>query len=352
MKEIEDYKIGIIAYSSNTGLGYQTRLLAGLLKVSKVLIVDLSPYNGMPVNHSWVECDYRICREKPSEEGIQWLTDGVDLVFVCETPLNYELFNIAREKGVKTVLQYNPEFLDYFKDPNLPKPTHFVCPSSWMLAEAKNAVKKDVFVLRIPVEKVIASSKQQKTINVLHVAGRYATGDRNGTLQFLDMVENNNNRDLKFILTYQEPKEAKTIREFAEIQKRINKLRNKLKIYVDVEDMHEIYSITDIFVLPRKYGGLCLPQQEALAYSIPVLMPNIEPNYFTLPDKWLFNVKIGRVLRLKTNVIAYESDLQNMISKLNYVVQNLEREKEKARKIAKKLLWKNQKKNYQAVFNL
>jgi hypothetical protein len=42
---------------------------------------------------------------------MDWLSDDVDLIFVCETPLNYCLFEKAEAKGVPVVLQYNYEFL-------------------------------------------------------------------------------------------------------------------------------------------------------------------------------------------------------------------------------------------------
>jgi hypothetical protein len=44
------------------------------------------------------------------------------------------------------------------------------------------------------------------------------------------------------------------------------------------------YKDGDVLVIPRKYGGLCLPMQEALAHGIPVIMPDIEPNDYRVAE--------------------------------------------------------------------
>jgi len=113
-------RIGLLAYSSDTGLGYQTREFYKHFPCAKVLIADLSKYNGMPLDHSWCTTEHKICDGFPSDGDCEWLVTDVDLVFVCETPLNYSLFTMASIRGVKTVQQFNYEFFDYFENPYSP----------------------------------------------------------------------------------------------------------------------------------------------------------------------------------------------------------------------------------------
>jgi glycosyltransferase involved in cell wall biosynthesis len=52
-------------------------------------------------------------------------------------------------------------------------------------------------------------------------------------------------------------------------------------------DRAELYASFDVLILPRRYGGLCLPMSEALASGLPVIMSNTSPNDAILPADWL-----------------------------------------------------------------
>src|SRR5581483_7515404 len=76
------------------------------------------------------------------------------------------------------------------------------------------------------------------------------------------------------------------------------KLANEIKAeYPSVKVKHNIANYEDIYkkgsvlVLPRKYGGNCLPMNEALSAGMPVIMSNISPQADFLPDKWLVDAK-------------------------------------------------------------
>ncbi len=112
-----DIKIGTIAYSTQTGLGIQSRDFAKHMGCHKVLTVDLFDYNFMPVDHSW-HPEARVCKYPPNDEDLEWLTDDVDILVVHETPLNHNLYTLARAKGVKTIQIFNYE-LDYFFNPKI-----------------------------------------------------------------------------------------------------------------------------------------------------------------------------------------------------------------------------------------
>jgi hypothetical protein len=48
-------KIGIVARSDNTGLGYQTKELTNMLKPDKVMLIDFSPHNNNTQHPEWYD---------------------------------------------------------------------------------------------------------------------------------------------------------------------------------------------------------------------------------------------------------------------------------------------------------
>jgi glycosyltransferase involved in cell wall biosynthesis len=57
--------------------------------------------------------------------------------------------------------------------------------------------------------------------------------------------------------------------------------------FSDASDQAELYTRVDALILPRRYGGLCLPMNEALLSGLPVIMPDCSPNNDVLPERWL-----------------------------------------------------------------
>jgi hypothetical protein len=58
-------------------------------------------------------------------------------VFVAEAPYNYYLYARAKELGVKTAVQYNYEFFDWFMYPHFPMPDMLIAPSKWHYDEVE-----------------------------------------------------------------------------------------------------------------------------------------------------------------------------------------------------------------------
>jgi glycosyltransferase involved in cell wall biosynthesis len=73
----------------------------------------------------------------------------------------------------------------------------------------------------------------------------------------------------------------------------------------------------DGLVLPRRFGGLCLPVNEALGAGMPVIMPAISPNDSWLPQEWLTPARWVRDFYAKTRVDVYETDPQVLAAKID-----------------------------------
>lgn len=333
-------KIGLLAFSTNTGLGYQTWSFYKHMNPVKTLLADISSLNGVPTHHERYP-DARITKGLPSYADIEWLLNGIETLFVCETPLNYRLFSRARELGVKIVLQYNYEFLDYFNRPHLPKPDIFAAPSVWNSENVK--ALGEVNYLPVPVDHDLPPRKITECRTVFHIAGRQAMHDRNGTKLFIEAALLA--KTFKYLIYAQKlDKETKQLIEKA--QQEID-----LKVIYNTPNAMDMYSVGDVLVLPRRYGGLCLPCNEALSMGIPVVMPDIDPNNSFLEPGWLVPATKTKQFMTRTMIDLYDTDVQALADKiLEFKDNNFMEQSNKVATInGKHLSWENLKRYYEEV---
>lgn len=338
-------RIALLAFSTQTGLGIQTYNFYKYMKPAKTLIADLSSMNGMPTRHELFP-DAQVVQGIPDCNAMNWLSDDVDLIFVCETPLNYCLFEKAAIKNVPTVLQYNYEFLDYLNRPELPAPTVLAAPTIWHKKDVESLNIAPVLDLPVPTEvSDIISREISQCRTISHIAGRQAIHDRNGTNTFIDAAIKCGNK-FKFVI-YAQSLDKETERHIEYAQSKID-----LTVVWDVDDYMDMYREADLLVLPRKYGGLCLPMQEALAAGIPVIMPDIEPNGYRLPKQWLVKADRTRSFMTRTQIDIFETDADHLAFKMcQFGDDELMRWSNKeALEIGKGLKWETLKEYYQTVF--
>lgn len=338
---------GLLAYSSETGLGRQTYEMYKNLHPDKVLLVDLEQYNRMPTNHGTYYRP-RIVNGIPSNQDVEWLVDGVDSILICETPLNYHLYEYAKQRGVKVVQQFNPEFLDFFRHPNWPKPTILANPSTWMMDKVRS-LNVGCEVIHLPVPINIQKQRDIKEVKTLfHIIGRPAVHDRNGTLSFLEAAKRLGNK-YKYIVYYQTPKDSRAIEYFQPVLDTLNGARRDLEIEVvtDVADYTSLYSRGDLLVLPRRYGGLCLPAQEAMSFGIPVIMTDVSPNNSVLPDYLLCKAYSKATFFAHVDVEYFEADVDDLVSKIESI--DINRAVRDVKLIADSLSWDNLKSTYERI---
>jgi hypothetical protein len=297
-------KLGIIARSDNTGLGNQTRELVNLLNPYKILLIDSSHFNQNQQHPEWYDEPLVTTTEFgfATDQEVESFVSGLDAVLSCETFYNNKFVQIAKRHGVKTYLQYNYEFLDYLQKPQMPLPDVLIAPSTWNLDEIKNRFGGKSEVVHLPPPTNSNRFKNAKEINlsqnhdrVLHIAGKAAAEDRNGTQTVIDMMKHSKG---DFLLD---------IRTQTEIKLPIRDSRINL-IYDNVERHEDLYSGYDAMILPRRYAGLCLPMNEALLSALPVFMTDISPNNDVLPQKWLASSKKIGELMTRTKLNVYSAD--------------------------------------------
>ncbi len=344
-------KIGLLAYSSNTGLGYQTRDFYKNIKCAKVLIADLSDLNKMDIDHSWVKGDFRISKGIPSNDLCEWLVDDMDIVFVCETPLNYHLFTHARSKGVKTVQQLNYEFLEHLTNPKLPAADLFAMPSYWGFGQVEDLGLAKTVYLPVPVETKRLDQKIIKEANTFtHIAGRPAANDRNGTILFIKAAAHLGKR-YQYKIYIQKPKDEKTKFDYDVIKNQIDKVKGfcDIELVEDTKNSEDMYKDNAVMVLPRRYGGLCLPLWEALGSGQPVIMPRTSPNETNLYPHWLCSGKFSGYFKTRVHINLFESDILDLSKKMVDAISNIERNSKAALDLGNLMSWKRQKDRYMKV---
>ena len=319
-------RIGLIARADDTGLGHQSWEFHRHMSPTKTLIIDLEGQSAsgkdLTAHPERFPGNTTVVFGIPCRGVIEEWLEGLDVLFTMETPYNYEFYSIAREKGIRTVLQANYELLDYLHDgPHQDHlPDILVMPSTWCLPLVKHRLGDRMKVVYLPVP--IPTDRWDKPSTdtgscrrLLHVAGYPAIGDRNGTRNLLDALRYVQSR-ITVTLTCQRPGYLGSL-----IQPGQDHGNASLVIDSAPRDNYwDLYADHDVLVLPRRYGGLCLPLNEALGAGLPAIMPDIPPNNDWLPLEWLTSARVGDTVMMKTLVDLYQSDPRDLAAHIDRMV--------------------------------
>lgn len=334
-------KIGLCgARMDNIGLGVQTWEIFNNLQPFKTLVVNSEPCNG---NKQYPErfhgMGVRQARTIPhrvdvKKESILQFCANLDVIICCETPYNYYLFDLAKRRRIKTVLQYNWEFLDYLDRPFLPRPDCLASPSYWHLDEAQQ--RFNAKHLPVPINRqLLPFVKKTRFKEFLHLAGIRVDHDRNGTEQAI-------------LAAAQVPEINLTVKVqnegWAEQWRKDFNFSNVKIIGCNTVNYFDNYTGFDALLFPRKYGGLCLPMQEALSCGMPVIMTDCSPNDEMLPPEWLVTSTVTSTFKSRGyDVEINTADVSNLADKLRWFAGLNEteaaKESEHADYLAQELSW-------------
>jgi len=308
-------RLGIIARSDNTGLGNQTRELVNMLNPSKILLIDSTPFNKNKQHPEWYKgYDYIKTNGFPSIQQIKMFLKDVDVVLSCETFYDQNFIKYANKYNIKTILQYNFELFGHLSNPTLPLPTVLLSPSKWNIEiiDRMFGSKTNLIHLPPPTDHKLFTDVKNNNLSkshnrILHIGGKKAARDRNGTDTVIDMLK------------YLKGDYEIVIRSQSEIETNIKDSRLKIEIG-NPDNREEMYNGFDAMILPRRYAGLCLPMNEALLSSLPVFMTDVSPNNFILPPEWLARSEQIGTFRAKVRIDIHEADSSHLASILdNYM---------------------------------
>jgi hypothetical protein len=296
-------RLGIIARSDNTGLGNQTKELVNMLNPDKILLIDSTPFNNNKQHPHWYD-QYSCIKTQgfPSVQQIKMFLADVDVVLSCETFYDQNFIRFANKRGVKTILQYNYELFGHLSNPELPLPTVLLSPSLWQIETIQSMFGDRTKIIHLPppttpeLFTTVKNNNTSKSHNrLLHIAGKKAAKDRNGTETVINMLKHSK-ADYELV-----------IRSQSEIVTNVTDSRLKIKIG-NPENREDLYNGFDAMVLPRRYAGLCLPMNEALLSGLPVFMTNVSPNNQILPQDWLVDSDSIGSIRTKVRINLFEAN--------------------------------------------
>jgi glycosyltransferase involved in cell wall biosynthesis len=252
----------------------------------------------------------------PRTKEILSFLDDIDVVISCETFYHLDFIDIARKKNIKTILQYNYELFGNLVHPEWLLPDVLLSPSSWNIEVVRDRFQSEckVYHLPPPTDTSLFNSARENNLSkthrrILHVAGKKAAKDRNGTNTVVEMLKHST-ADYELVVTTQTPLDFITKDSRLTVNK--DNIRNR-------EDLYNGY---DAMILPRRYAGLCLPMNEALISGLPVFMTDIPPNNQILPKEWLVQSnKIGE-FKTKSMVDIYDANQEELAKSIDDYFNN------------------------------
>jgi hypothetical protein len=170
-------RLGLIARADNRGLGQQTWAAYRNLKPAKTMVVDCPSAQPLKLHLDRFP-DATVIHGLPNSYEIERFLDGVDTVYTAETGYSNALWDLAARAGVRTVLHANYEFLDPHDHP-----TVWAAPSPWNIGNWPAGTVQ----LPVPIEtdRLTPEKHGYTARRFLHIVGRPAIHDRNGTLDLL-----------------------------------------------------------------------------------------------------------------------------------------------------------------------
>ncbi len=333
-------RLGLIARADSRGLGVQTKAVFDNLRPDATLVVDCPSANPLPLRHDWYP-DATWVKGLPTEGDLRcWLAD-VDVVYTAETGYGQALWSEADRAGVRTVLHANYEFID-----RRDRPTLWAAPSMWHFDEFPEPRR----FLPVPIDLTQFPTRQPqaRATRFLHVIGRPAVHDRNGTADLLDALDYVQS-PIEVTLTCQDEHYVSGLLASRRLPRNVH-------MHVrtgDVANNVDLYADQDVLVMPRRFGGLCLPVNEALGAGMPVIMPDISPNNSWLPSDWLVPAESRGEFRAKTRVEIFSVDHRALAAKIDQLAtdpQFYSASADTAVRMAKELSWSEQAPAYRKLF--
>jgi len=262
-------RIGVVARpETQRGLGIQTRTFIEHMPVHRILQLDFPTKTGFRTNYTGdvIRAAYNNITHSIDHGAITSFLHDLDVVFCAETPGDWSLLDVAREMGVKTVIQGNPEFVRHGQEGyDYAHPDEWWWPTRWRLDRLPPG---RVMPVPMPTVQAAPAPLGIPRLKVLHVAGHRAHADRNGTQAFLQALRSTREQmDVTITSVDEEPI--------------VMLPQRNLRLFVHpngFQDRWEAYRGQHALVLPRRYGGLCLPALEAMASGVAVAMTEMSPN--------------------------------------------------------------------------
>lgn len=307
-------KVGLIVRGENRGLGLQSWEAYRHLQPERTLLVDMGELaRGFAVHDDRYPGAQRVCFDGHRFSDVDLVQDwlrGLDVVWTAETFYDWRIVDWAAAAGVATVCVINPEFWHDGRT----RPTATWAATRWRwetLPADTRHVPHPVCADRFPLCRV---GPRAGKLRLLHIVGHRAAQDRNGTITLHQAVRRMRG-------------EAEVIIRTQDV--RLPAMRSTRTVTVKTElggrsDYWSLYEDADLLVLPRKYGGLCLPVQEAMAAGLGVIMTDVEPQRSLWPVELVPARHRGNVRSPAGTIECWDADARALGRSLDALTANRE----------------------------
>ena len=318
-------RLGLILRAGSGGLSTISRDFAKHYPDAKKLVIDTGMKGDLCDGSRFPDATVHKGMRMQSQLIEQWL-NGIDTLLTFETPYTWELFDICRKRGIKTILCAMYEYLNPFDIKAHPVDLIWQ-PVRWYM-EAMRAWGIPVAFVPMPVDREVFKFKQHKqaAVGLINLGHWNIDEDRNGTGTILAALPLIRSRNLRLIIHSQHPFECDDPRVTV--------------ISGDVPHPIDNYAAGDFLIYPRRYAGLSLPMNEALSCGLPVLMTDMKPQNRILPRHWLIPVSNIRQWKLRNVIDLATINPLALAQKIDaWVNRDIARDSELAGEIAESFSW-------------
>lgn len=248
----------MVARADHGGLASQTLEMARHVGARRVLIVDLGPRGRGPCRpERFAEfADVTVIAGFPKVKHWEAFVDGLSAVYTAEVTYGPALPQVAAEAGVRLVVHANPELWveAEYRGPT----TVVVTPTDWCAERVPRSR-----VMPMPVNRAVLPFRERAEARVVWHPCAPAMLDRHGSLIVRAALEHVR-APIRLVVTGDDAS------LFANLE-RVGRVTVERRVGAR-ENYWEGYDEADVLLLPRRYGGLSLPVQEALSSGMPVVM--------------------------------------------------------------------------------
>lgn len=256
-------RLGMIVRCDQGGLGNQTWDIYRHLHPQEVLVMRLGDRGRgaeFPERYSdGSSTSWQYRGDVLDNMTMREFALACDKILTVETIYHPHGYDIAMECDTTTVLIANPELYAGYPADIIRVPTH------WSL----DKMPKGVRVLPHPVARDVLPFRERTECKTFYHPVAPAMLDRNGTdllMRALPFVE----EECRLVIRSHHRSPLGRIDKVGKVQVRW--------IHGHTDDYWDSYpQEADVMIMPRRYGGLCLPIQEAASLGMPAIMTALDP---------------------------------------------------------------------------
>lgn len=265
-------RVGLIARGEDRGLGIQTWEWSRAMRPDATLLVDMGQLGGgFPLHHGRYSSSTMVAafdgvKFRDKQLVRTWL-EQIDVAYTAETFYDTRLPGWCEEHGVRLAVHINPEFWKWQREARAWPAMRWWAPTAWRLDHLP--VTTNVVPVPVPLDRWPVPAPERDEPVFVHVVGHRAAADRNGTSLLLAAVQRINVPfRLRLITQGDRPMHPPRVASCVTVEQHT----------MGVEDYWRLYEDADVLVMPRRYGGLCLPANEAAGAGLALVMTDCSPN--------------------------------------------------------------------------